>query len=304
MGSRVSPVRRLKGHLALMRPWNWVWFDVFPASVLSLLLAPASIRLGEFALFLAAVMAADAGVNTLNDLCDVETDRRSTEPSRRQRPLVTGEVRPRAAGLQAALLYVLAIGLGLLVSTKVALCVASLVVAGIAYSVPPVRLCARPWSAQPFWLGFGLLAYATVAAFAGAWFTWPTVLWGAAMGFFFVGGETLSKDIRDWDNDAAAGRRTWVVTAGPRRAVRASTALSLLGGGLFATLIWWLPQLHLGARLAGTVALLVWAAQALRFGAALARAYDKGLGARLHATTVGAYLVVNASLAGGLWWSR
>ena len=98
---------RLLGHLRLTRPYAWLWFDLLPASVL-LLLLDADLSVHAWLVFLVAIVLADAGGSTLNDVCDVETDRASAEPSRRQRPVASGLVSMPAALVQAVALLVVA----------------------------------------------------------------------------------------------------------------------------------------------------------------------------------------------------
>jgi 4-hydroxybenzoate polyprenyltransferase len=66
--SRRALLESIRGHVRLMRPYAWLWFDLLPAATLILLLEPVGLGLGRLIAFLLAVVLADAGVSTLNDL--------------------------------------------------------------------------------------------------------------------------------------------------------------------------------------------------------------------------------------------
>src|SRR5207302_8885049 len=135
------------------------------------------------------------------------TDRSSTEADRNTRPVVTGLVSPRAAMVQVAVLLAAAPLVMMLASIRSALVFVVAIALGVAYSVPPFRLSGRPWISSLVWPVLGLLCYAVVALFTGRWLTLPAMVYLAGVGFFYAVGETLAKDIRDWDNDRLAAKR-------------------------------------------------------------------------------------------------
>lgn len=214
---------RIWGHIALMRPYAWLWFDLLPASVLILLLHPTSPSPYRLLAFLIGIVLADSGVSTLNDLCDVETDRSSTEADRNTRPIVAGLVSPRAAVVQVVLLLTAAPLMMSFASIRAALVFLTAIALGVAYSVPPFRLSGRPWTSQFVWPTLGLLCYATVALFTGHWFTTAAFVYLAGVGFFYAIGETLAKDIRDLGTTIAppaSGRRWWSWARRARPSIR------------------------------------------------------------------------------------
>ncbi len=287
---------RIWGHIALMRPYAWLWFDLLPASVLILLLHPTSPSPYRLLAFLIGIVLADSGVSTLNDLCDVETDRSSTEADRNTRPIVAGLVSPRAAVVQVVLLLTAAPLMMSFASIRAALVFLTAIALGVAYSVPPFRLSGRPWTSQFVWPTLGLLCYATVALFTGHWFTTAAFVYLAGVGFFYAIGETLAKDIRDWDNDRAAGKRTSVVVLGTARAAVYSLLASTLGSLFLVTLFWWRGEMHLVSRIAGTVLLLLWLLRAGTWIVRLRSAYEKSIATRLHVGYIRVYLVLNLIL--------
>jgi 4-hydroxybenzoate polyprenyltransferase len=284
---------RLLAHIRLMRPYAWLWFDLLPASTLIVLLAPSGLTIRRLAAFLLAVVLADSGVSTLNDVCDVETDRRSIEASRRSRPVVTGIVSPRAAAIQSAMLLGASVLAAALASWRSAVALAAAMGIGVAYSVPPLRLCARPWASRLVWPVLGVTTYAAVAMFTDRWATIPAALYLLGLGFFYAIGETLAKDIRDWDNDRDGGRRTSVVVLGPKHAATCSIVAGLLGAVLLACLILWMPGMLPASRLGGVVVLAVWSVRAVCAVRRLRRTFAKSAARRLHVDYIRAYLAVN-----------
>ena len=113
-----------------------------------------------------------------------------------------------AAGL--ALLMAIATGpLGVVV-------VAASLVLNVAYSVPPLRLCARPLAAPPV-LAFAYVAlpYGLGLAATGLSPDWLDATIVACFVVLFAG-RMLLKDFRDRNGDAAFGKRTFLLTYGKR----------------------------------------------------------------------------------------
>lgn len=295
-GGTPSLAARVHGHVRLMRPYAWLWFDVLPAGTLLLLLDPVdTLAPGSLAAFLGGVVLADAGVSTLNDVCDVETDRLSVEAGRRERPIVTGLVSVKAASAQAALLLVAApLVMGAASWASAALLTVAICF-GVAYSLPPLRLCGRPGWSLLVWPLTGGAAYASAAVFAGRVCTGEAFLYLAGVGFLYVLGETMAKDIRDWDNDLAGRRRTTVIALGVRRAAAVSLVGCAIGGLLLASLFWW-RDLALPTRLAGSVLLVVWTLRVASLVGSLSRHFDKRQARALHKGYISTYLWVNVLL--------
>jgi 4-hydroxybenzoate polyprenyltransferase len=206
--------------LELMRPAAWLWNDILPAlAMLSTLGALHLLQLRAIVGLLIGLVASDAAACVLNDIYDLETDSRCSDPAH-QRPLVRGSVSLATAWYQ---FFVIAISSVLLVLwlARVALpAFAVCWVLAVAYSTPPIRLAARPLLCIPVWLFIGLGIYACVALVAHAFWTGPSVIYLLAVGMMMGTSGVMAKDIRDWDQDAAAGRHTLVVQLGVRTSVR------------------------------------------------------------------------------------
>jgi 4-hydroxybenzoate polyprenyltransferase len=298
----------LAAHVALTRPAAWLWFDLVPAATtLALLGSTRSPR--ETAAFLVAVVLADAGGSTLNDACDVEVDRASDEPSRRNRPVASSRVSVRAAFVQAAALLLAGPALLAAVAPPSAGWMVLAVAGGVAYSLPPLRLVGRPWGSLLVWPWVGGAAYLSVASFAGRIATLPALVYLGGVGVFYVLGETLAKDLRDLGADRAGGRRTAAARLGVAPAARLSVMAGLLGGGALAALAAVLPTRALFAS-SGAFAVGIWvgvagavwtgfgrtaveAARTLRAG------YRAEAAIALHRAFVRTYLLLSLAVLGG-----
>ncbi len=104
---------RLADLIRLARPYDWAKSVFVLLPVPFALRAGASLSIGIFAVGVAAFSLVASGVYVLNDLRDVEADR--AHPKKRLRPIASGAVPPRAAGVWGAVL--LAGGLALGVAT-------------------------------------------------------------------------------------------------------------------------------------------------------------------------------------------
>lgn len=132
-----------------------------------LLLAPAfHSQLRQFSWrYIAAVVALFASyivATCLNDVFDLDVDR-INHPGARDRPLVTGEARPRQLVVVALAAAALALFAGAAVGVGAVTLVALSLLLNVAYSVPPVRLCSRPLAA-PMVLAFAYVVRRTELA--------------------------------------------------------------------------------------------------------------------------------------------
>ena len=283
-----------------MRPYAWVWFDALPSFVLYTLLRPTSKGMGHYLIGLLAGICADAGVTTLNDVCDIRTDRISTEKSRNQRALVLGIISVRAALIQVVFFLVLGLALATFVGRLFGLTVGCAMILGVAYSIRPLRLSGRPLTAQPFWVVFGLNFYLGVAALAGRLYTKEALLWFGGTAFFMALGENLAKDLRDWENDTLAGKKTTVVSIGPRLASAASLAGGATGSGLYLSLIWLSHDLGVWTQVLCSLLILAWLMRLGLLVRDLSRKYDKEAARWMHVGYIRTYLALNVLLAMGL----
>ena len=164
---------------------------------------------------LLALCACYIVATSLNDVFDLEVDR-INHPGAKDRPLVTGDATPR----QMLLMTMVAAGLALLLAIATGplgvVVVAASLSLNVAYSVPPLRLCARPLAAPPV-LAFAYVAlpYGLGLAATGLSPDWLDAMIVACFVVLFAG-RMLLKDFRDRNGDAAFGKRTFLLTYGKR----------------------------------------------------------------------------------------
>jgi 4-hydroxybenzoate polyprenyltransferase len=205
------------------------------------LLAPAfHSQLRQFSWrYVAAVVALFASyivATCLNDVFDMDVDR-INHPGVRDRPLVTGEAKPR----QLIAVAVAAAAMALIAGTALGVVGAALVILSlllnIAYSVPPGRLCSRPLAA-PLVLAFAyvVLPYGMGLAAVGVR---PDSLDARVMACFVVLfiGRMLLKDFRDRAGDAAFGKRTFLLTYGKPATLGLTLFCILAGDALLLTVL-------------------------------------------------------------------
>jgi 4-hydroxybenzoate polyprenyltransferase len=107
----------------------------------------------------------------------------------------------------------------------------------VAYSAPPLRLCARALAAPPV-LGFAyvILPYGIGLAAAGLSPTWFDARVATCFVILFTG-RMLLKDFRDRRGDAAFDKRTLLLTYGKRATLVAVLACVVAGDGLLLTVL-------------------------------------------------------------------
>jgi len=205
------------------------------------LLAPAiHARLGEFrwtyVLGVLALCASYVVATCLNDVFDLEVDR-INHPAAQDRPLVTGAATPRQLLMLAAVVAAVALVAAAMIGpVAVAVIVASLAL-NLAYSVPPVRLCARPIAA-PVVLGIAYVALPYLlglAASGGAPDTYDARVLACFVVLFT--GRMLLKDFRDRRGDAAFGKHTFLLTFGKDATLAAVLVCVIVGDALLITVL-------------------------------------------------------------------
>lgn len=196
-----------------------------------------SLDLGALLLALAAIACVHGAVNVLNDAADdaLGGDRDNEErifPFTGGSRFVQNAVMTRRgmARWGAALLALGALfGLWLALAKGAAVLWLGLAGAalGLAYSLPPLRLCDRGLGELAVGLGFGVLPVAGAAWLqsgrwdAGAlWLAVPVSLWVALI--------LLANEVPDARADAAAGKRTLAVRLGPAGTARLYLALQVV----------------------------------------------------------------------------
>jgi 4-hydroxybenzoate polyprenyltransferase len=177
---------------------------------------------------MAALLASYVVATCLNDVFDLEVDR-VNHPHSTDRPLVSGRATVRDLQFVALAFAVLALGVAASIGPPAVLLIAISLGLNVAYSAPPLRLCARPLFA-PLVLGFAYVAlpYGVGLAAAGAAPARIDVAVVAAFLILIVG-RMLLKDFRDLRGDAAFGKRTFLVAYGKRATLLAVLACVAAG---------------------------------------------------------------------------
>mgnify|MGYP000262275068 CR=1 FL=1 len=207
---------RVRGLIGLVRPPNVAigFAAVMVAAFVAGSLQPLC-RVLRAALSASLILA---GGNSLNDLCDVEEDRRNKP----RRPLPSGQVSPRVAGVWAGLLFASGLAVALPLGLR-AFCLALLAVGLLV--LYDLRLKRLP-----------LVGNVAVASLGGLAFLYGGLVVGKAEGavvpavlaFLFHLGRELVKDAEDVEGDRKAGARTLAAVYGPDVAVRWATCIFLL----------------------------------------------------------------------------
>ena len=296
---RAGSVVRLRAALRMCRPYSLLWFVSLPTATMALWLGEGTVDVPRLLLLIAAFALTDAGLTTWNDVCDVPTDRASSEPQRNTRPLATGLLSMRWARIQVALLEAAGVAVAFAVSPVFALLLAAGVVYGLAYSAPPVYAGGRPLVSQGFWLILWPAMYGGVALVMGGELS-GGLLYIAATVLFMGLAETLAKDLRDLENDSVADKRTTPVVLGAQRTAVASGIAFAAGSALFVAAALAAPHAGPGLAAALAVVLALWVGRATQIVLALTRAYDKSAARDLHLGAIRVFLTVNALFIAGL----
>lgn len=118
--------------LRSMRPRQWVKNTfIFAPLVFDQKLTQLDALLATVAGFV-LLCAASSAVYLVNDLADVEADRK--HPQKRFRPIAAGKLSPAVAKISAAILFILTLAFSLLLSRSFALIVATYIVLNLLYS--------------------------------------------------------------------------------------------------------------------------------------------------------------------------
>jgi 4-hydroxybenzoate polyprenyltransferase len=296
---RPSGVERVAAHIRAMRPYSLVWFVAAPIATMALWLQQDSLSIRRLAMLIATFALTDAGLTTLNDICDRETDRCSVESQRKNRPVAGGWMSIRGAYIQVVLLEIAALVTAAFISWVFAMLLALGIAYGVAYSARPLSLGGRPVWSQAFWAvlwpGMYLGAYIVMSGdfVRGLPYVTSTIL-------FMGAGETLAKDIRDIDNDGATGKVTTPVALGvPLTATVALVAFAFGAAGyLFSVALLVREPAPLLATM--SVALGLWCATAADLVARLRKEYDKVNARALHMGAIRVFLTVNLLMVTGL----
>lgn len=298
--------QKLRGHFILTRPQQLIWLDVFGALAFYAIIARHAPTF-HYLLFVLCAVITDAGACTLNDVGDLSSDCKSTENSRKNRPLCTGIISQRTAKLQGYTLYIIGLAIALYLDLYVFLFALALVLISHQYSMPPLKMDAKPVVSQIFWASFGFLYYFALTAYLMRYegITETNFVNGlyflAAMILFLGIGETLAKDLRDFENDKLGGKNTTSTYFGVKLAVSASFAFSVAG-----SIFWMIPYFTVYKTpfiLQGLVLLLVylWNAVCLMLCISMYKQYTKRSARKLHKGFILTFTVImTLSFLGGI----
>jgi 4-hydroxybenzoate polyprenyltransferase len=170
----------------------------------------------------------------LNDVFDFDVDR-INHPGAPDRPLVSGAATPRQLIAVALVAAVVALIAGTSIGLVGAALVALSLLLNVAYSAPPIRLCARALAA-PIVLAFAyvVLPYGIGLAASGLPVSQLDVRVAACFVVLFVG-RMLLKDFRDRRGDAAFGKRTFLLAYGKSSTLALTLGCIVVGDGLLVS---------------------------------------------------------------------
>lgn len=228
----------------------------------------------------------------LNQIFDEDSDRLNDKGFH----LTRGLFRARTMVVLAFLAFT---GASLLYQTVPATQTTVLVVTlllSFGYSLPPLRLCARPWlDLAANALGYGGLAFALGVAGQARLFGWADFAHAfvpASPWILLVAATFLHTTIMDIDGDAAAGKRTTSVVIGVRGS--AWLAAVLAGGSVAAAALRFLHGENVSATLILAFALAIFVAAAVGITRA-ARRTERGRVSSATVQAVTTLVVLNAA---------
>jgi 4-hydroxybenzoate polyprenyltransferase len=223
---------RIGALVAESRPWFWPvgWVPAYVGTVVANGSLVPDIARALLALLILGPLVWGI-VLIQNDLHDRQTDELNARKA--TAPLVLGTVTVRELTWLGRVLFIVAIGAGLLIGPLYALGVATVLALGWAYSAPPLRLKARPGAD----VAVNAVVIGVLAPLAGWSLTRPPADFPWLLGLFgllFAAAFYLPTTVVDLPADRSAGVTTFAVRYGPQWTYRVGLALwiSALAGAL------------------------------------------------------------------------
>jgi 4-hydroxybenzoate polyprenyltransferase len=293
MGDRAQ---KIIGHIKLTRPLAVFWLDFLPAVTLFVVIMGHLPSYG-FLLFILGIMLFDLTSSTVNDITDFESDRRSIEPNRKQRPIVRGVISKKAASNRAILLFI--IGCAIFVylsyynSPLIILFAILLGLLGLQYSLPPLRMGASPVLSFLFWPFLWIIYYMLLISYLGLESVGSGVLYLVSVILFMGLAEPLAKDIRDVDNDRAGGKITTVVCLGVKRSAVASLILSVTGSLMWIYTLYQIHQISEYFFISIIMVFIIWNTFCLILARRLYSSYRKKDGRSMHLGYILTFTIAN-----------
>jgi len=291
-----------RSFIKLIRPYTLLWFCI------STCYGFASVILDEappftFAYLVLTIVFANIAAIIVNDIGDIEVDKRSPELSKQTRPLATGAISLRTATVLAAIFYSLSLATSFLYGMSAAIFSIVIIVCSLSYSLPPLKMCARPYGSILYWVLLCPICYCLMVISleninSGFALTYHDTLWRPMRGYVFIMGvilffgiaEVIAKDLRDLTNDAEGGRNTYVNFVGVEPSVRILVFFAWCGFAL------WVAALYLSGMFPTSIAAwlcsivgLLWCLRVHVWGLRLMKGFDQVLASRLHIQWTYAY---------------
>lgn len=291
---------RLLAHLRFTRPSTRAWNDFLVPIAFGVTVTAGDVDWRMVLLFCIALGAGHAAANMLNDVEDREADASSVEPLRSRRPVAVGIIKPREARITAGVWAVVSLTAAFVAGWQLILIM--IVMAGIAgaHEIGDGRIQTRPL-VQPFYAAAGV-AFLWVGL---AWISGDT-RWDVAAAFtlllcIWLGpANSMSKDIRDTDSDAAGGKITTPVRFGSDKVTRWASYGYLAAVPAWALLVYTCDGLPLWSPIAGSVVLALWLGWVLlRAVPVMEKGFHKPTAIRLHRWSMTTISLLCGSLLAG-----
>jgi 4-hydroxybenzoate polyprenyltransferase len=187
------------------------------------LAALAHLSPGRGAVVTAAVFTGQLSIGWSNDYLDAERDRAML---RSDKPVATGAVQPRVAGIAAVVALLVALGVSVALGWPGGAAALAVVVCGWAYNL---GLKATVLSWLPYAIAFGMLpAVATLSASPARWPAAWSLIAGALLG---VAGH-LANVLPDLGDDVATGIRGLPHRIGAKATALTATAILLIASAV------------------------------------------------------------------------
>ncbi len=228
----MSILRGSFGAIRLVRPRALIWFDLLPALTFASIILKDWPETG-FIIVILSLMGADAGSSAFNDLADIKSDRLSLESSRKNRPLVKGDLTPKTVIILGGIFISLSLVLAFMYSPIVLLFITICVVLGLQYSLSPLHFNSHPIRSRIFWPILWTSYFLVIVAALDVKLIYNGIPYLIFVILFTGFGETLAKDLRDFHNDKKGGKKTSVVRWGV-----SSQALLSIVTGVIGTVVW------------------------------------------------------------------
>lgn len=280
----------LKTIIKLIRPKTLLWFGISTCLAFGAVIQNGVPSI-SFIYIIITIIFANIGAIIVNDLGDIEVDKKSPEEGKRLRPLVTGEVTKKEAIIYSTIAFSLSLVVSLLYDTRATIFSSIVIGFALSYSLRPTKFCAKPYGSVLFWVVLCFFCYLLMLNVLSSQENNFNELLKYAPGWLFISGiilfmgiaEIIAKDMRDFDNDREGGRNTYVNFAGIEISSRIMIFFSWFG------FILWIQALYMSDRFPDSIFAilcfltgLTWCIQITIAGLNFIKGYNQRLAATLH----------------------